>query len=403
MASNGHCSPRFERVHEEFERNFAERGELGASLCVWHDGEKVVDLWGGIADPTSGREWDADTIQVLMSCSKGVTATCAHLLVDQGLLDLESPVSRYWPEFGQHGKRDILVRQILTHQSGVAHVDGQVPAGGFNDWDLMVKMLEETAPFWDPGTRVGYHGLAYGWLIGELVRRITGMTIGSFLREQVTEPLGLDLWLGLPAEHESRVAPSLVTTDASIDALPPRLIAALKDPNSLILRTTSNMGGWIAGWDTPEAHAAEIPAGGAIGNARSLAGMYAPLSVGGTLDGVRLASNVALARMRNAYSWTDLDAVLCIRTCYTMGFAKSWPNPGPGNGVIIGEDAFGTPGIGGQIGFADPACRLAFAYTMNQHGPGAGLNERGQSLIDATYQILGSPTSEPGFWLTPAR
>lgn len=452
-ATNGTCDPRFAAVREEFERNFAEREELGASVCVLVDGEPVVDLWGGIAEPQTRRPWERDTTNVIMSCSKAVTALCAHILIDAGQLDPDRPVAHYWPEFAQHGKAQIPVRQVLSHQSGVAHVQGLVPRGGFNDWELMVRLIEETRPFWTPGTRVGYHALTIGWMLGELVRRVSGQRVGAFFRERVGVPLGLDLWIGLPPEHESNVARTVwfdiaaasniprplytaLTTPSSRahrlvtgalrsgtvrariarsmerrlraeqerdplgGGLPPEFVLSFLDPHSAAFKLMSNLGGWLELGDTPKAHAAEIPAAGAIANARSLAHMYAPLSLDGSHNGVRIVSEEAVQRMAYPQASTDVDACLGIRTCFTLGFSKSWPNMGAGNGVIIGREAFGTPGLGGQIGFADPSYRLAFAYTMNRHGIGTGLNERGQSLVDATYKALGAPGREPGFWRT---
>jgi CubicO group peptidase (beta-lactamase class C family) len=449
--TSGSCEPRFAGVREAFERNFAELGELGASVCVVVDGEPVVDLWGGVVDPETGRPWERDTMNVIMSCSKGPTALCGHILIDQGRLDLDRPVADYWPGFARRGKGEIPVRQVFSHQSGVAHLQGIVPHGGFTDWELMIRLIEDTEPFWTPGTRTGYHALTIGWLIGELVRRITGQTVGQFFREQVGDPLALDCWIGLPAEHEHRVARTVwfdlaaesgmpppvyeaLTTPTSrahrlmtaalriravraqlarlverrlrsagertpdAPGLPAEFVLTLLDPDSAAFKLVSNLGGWLEVGDSRQAHAAEIPAAGAVANARGLAGMYTPLSLGGEVRGVRLVSPAAIARMAYPQASTDVDACLGLRTCFTLGFSKSWPNQGPGNGVLIGEEAFGTPGLGGQIGFADPSYRLAFAYTMNRHGAGTGLNERGQSLVDETYRALGSPGREPGFW-----
>jgi CubicO group peptidase (beta-lactamase class C family) len=446
---SGSCTPRFERVREEFERNFAERGESGASVCVILDGEPVVDLWGGVADEAIGRPWEQDTMNVIFSCSKGLAALCGNMLIDRGLLDLDAPIARYWPEFAQKGKAEIPVRMAFNHQSGVFHVDEIVPPGGFNDWDAMIGRIERTRPAWEPGTRAGYHGLTIGWLIGELVRRIDGRSIGTFFHNEVADPLGLDAWIGLPAVHEHRVAKSMsfdpglpdppdwlpvALTNPSTRSfqaiaraimrtpplrravtrriadlfeergLPPELAADAAKLDSLMFRLFANLGDWLpSGFDTPAAHAAEIPAGGAIANARGLAGAYAPLSLGGVHNGVRIVSESAIAGMRYPQSNLGRDAVLGIATSYTLGFSKSWPNFGrEGDGVIIGEDAFGTPGLGGQIGFADPSYRLAFAYTMTKHGIGTGLNERGQSLVDATYATLGSAGCARGFWIRPA-
>jgi CubicO group peptidase (beta-lactamase class C family) len=403
MTVQGHCEPRFEPVRREFERNFAERGEVGASVCVVVDGEPQVDLWGGLSDPKAGRAWEQDTINVVMSCSKGLTAICGHMLIDRGELALDRPIARYWPEFARSGKAEIPVRQAFNHQSGVVHFSDPLPYGGLNDWELLVRLVEDTTPWWEPGARAGYHGVTIGVLIGELVRRVTGRSVGRFFREEVAGPLGLDAWMGLPEEHEPRVAPQIGVDILSVTGFPPRYHAALRDPQSLSSRIANNLGGWLETWDTRESHAAEGPAWGAITNARGLAGAYAPLSLGGTHKGVQLVSENAIARMRYPQSIVDLDAQLLVRTSYTLGFSKSWPNPdlGEGNSVIIGEDAFGTPGMGGQMGFADPSYRLAFGYTMNKHGLGTGLNARGQSLVDATYRCLGSATDKPGFWVRP--
>src|SRR5579872_878248 len=172
-AVHGTCDPRFDRVRQEFERNFAERGEVGASVAITLEGRTVVDLWGGIADPVSGRPWEQNTTVVVWSCTKGATALCAHLLVDRGELDLDSPVARYWPEFGQNGKAEIPVRMLLNHQAGVPAVRAPLPAGAFYDWELITSALAEEAPFWTPGLQHGYHGLTFGFLVGEVIRRVS--------------------------------------------------------------------------------------------------------------------------------------------------------------------------------------------------------------------------------------
>ncbi|WP_280334766.1 serine hydrolase domain-containing protein [Nocardia wallacei] len=399
---NGTCDPRFARVREEFERNFTERGEVGASVCVYLDGEPVVDLWGGTADPATGAAWNRDTLHVIMSATKGAAALCAHILHTRGQLDFDAPVACYWPEFARRGKDAITVRQVLTHQSGVCHVAPQVPEGGFFDWELMTSLIEDTEPFWEPGTRHGYHPFTFGYILGELVRRLTGTSIGAFFRIEVAEPLNLDFWLGLPAEHEFRVAPSIAWDIDGGDPLPPPIQAAVADPHSLQARIGANDGGWFGNlWDTRAAHAAELPAAGGVTNARGLAGMYAPLALDGSHNDVRLVDPADLIGMRAVCATGDVDAYLLFRTAFSLGFSKSWDNrliPGH-NSMIIGEDAFGTPGAGGQLGFADPGYGMAFGYTMTKHGLCMGLNPRGQRLVDAVYQALGSPTCEPGFWV----
>lgn len=400
MAIEGTCAPRFNRVLEEFERNFAERDELGASVCVMVDGEMVVDLWGGVADTASGKPWDRDTVQVICSATKGATALCGNMLIDRGQLNPDKPVAEYWPEFAKHGKDQILVRQIFSHQSGVYHWEEQLPDGAVCEWSRVVQALEDTAPFWAPGTRQGYHCFALGYLVGELVRRIDGRSLGTFFADEVAQPMGVDFWIGLPSDLEPRVA---TTELVELSKMSPHVAKHVANRKSFVGQLFSNDGGWIRGVDRPEFHAAELPAAGGITNGRGLASMYASLAGDGS-HGVQLVSPTSLARMRTAQSASDVDIVVGARTSYTMGFSKSWSNPALGDGysVILGEDAFGTPGMGGQIGFADPSCRMAFGYTTIRHGFGTGLNARSQSLIDATYQILGSPTCEPGFWVRPS-
>ena len=206
----------------------------------------------------------------------------------------------------------------------------------------------------------------------------------------------------MPEEHEPRVARGIPIDFASVE-LPPHMLELARDPDSRPSQFNLNSGGLLPdGFDTRAAHAAELPASGVITNARGLAGVYAPLSLDGALDGVRVVTPPSLSRMRYPQSVVEVDAVTGMRATYTLGFSKSASNPAlPNSSVIIGEDAFGAPGMGGQIGFADPSYRLAFAYTMTKHGIGMGLNERGQSLIDATYEVVGSPGCEPGFWRRP--
>jgi CubicO group peptidase (beta-lactamase class C family) len=391
-------------------------------------------------------------MNVIMSCSKGVTALCAHILIDRGELELDRPIAHYWPEFAQNGKGEIPVRWGMSHQSGVAHVRRPIPRGRVSDFDLMVQYTAEQAPYWEPGTRTGYHGLTIGWIMGELIRRVSGKTPGTFLRDEVTAPLGdLDCWIGLPEEHERRVSTTVMFDVAAEAGLSPKVWAAMTDPTSRAHRAItsvlrikplraplaraavrraerrnpgqglpinfikglldpaspvfsfiSNTGDYFGVVNDRQTHAGEMPAAGAIASARGLAGVYAPLSLGGAHNGVRIVSEAAIDRMRIAQAVTEIDALIGGPTSFTLGFSKSWPNPLPGSGVIIGEEAFGTPGAGGQIGFADPSYRLAFAYVMNRHGAGTGINERGQSLVDAAYECLGSPGRTDRYWQRPA-
>ncbi len=394
----GACDPAFHSVREEFERNFTDRGEVGASVTVTVDGAPVVDLWGGAADPQSGRPWTRDTIAVAWSCTKGATALCAHLLVDRGELQLDAPVARYWPEFAAAGKQEVTVRMLLGHQAGLAAVRQPLPPGAFYDWELMVSALAAEAPFWQPGTRHGYHGLTFGYLVGEVVRRVTGRSLGRFFREEIAEPLGLDFWIGLPESEEGRVAHVIPQPPPDPANLNPMERMVFSDPTSVTFLMLANTGGYMnpGECDTRAAHAAEIPSAGGVTNGRALAGMYTPLATGGGL-----VSGDSVRRMAAVASASSIDACLFVPTRFALGFVKSVDNRGnPANqdSIILSEEAFGHSGVGGSVGFADPKARMSFGYVMSGHGPGIGLNERGQSLIDATYRSLGRTTNASGGW-----
>jgi CubicO group peptidase (beta-lactamase class C family) len=396
----GSCDPRFGAVREEFERNFMERGEVGASVCVISGGRTVVDLWGGMADKYAGRPWERDTLVLVFSCTKGASALCAHLLLDRGLIDLDAPIARYWPEFARAGKEAITVRMVLDHQAGIPVFRTPLRPGGLYDWEYMTETLAGETPFWEGGTRQGYHALTFGFIVGELVRRVSGQAIDAFFREEVAGPLSLDFHLGLPAEHESRVAP-VIRADPPPPGEPQSrfLQTARTYPQSIqslmILNTGRNAA--AGDQDSREAHAAVLPSGGAISNARGLAGMYSPLAAG------RLMRPETLRRMAVTSSAIGVDAVLLIGLRIALGFWKSSDNrggpPGARDSMILSESAFGHPGMGGSLGFADPAAAVAFGYTMNKQGRGVGLNERGQSLVDALYRSLGCRTDQPGFWM----
>jgi CubicO group peptidase (beta-lactamase class C family) len=409
-AIEGTCDPRFESIRTAFQRNFAERGEVGAAVCVTVGGKTAVDLWGGVADPATGRPWTRDTVGVVWSCTKGAAALCAHMLVARGKLALDAPVASYWPEFGRNGKEGVTVRMLLAHQAGLAALAEPIPDNGYCDWDLITSRLAEQAPLWPPGTRHGYHALTYGHLVGELVRRIAGRSIGAFFRDEVAGPLGLDFWIGLPEEHEPRVAPTIPAPfPAPGEVIPAFYRAALSDPTSVAARVLMNSGAALApGWiDARHAHAAELPAFGGVTNARALAGMYRPLALGGAVDGVQLVDEAALAEMGAVASAGAVDATLLTPTRWALGFVKSVDNsggpPGDRDGVVLSEDGFGHVGMGGSIGFADPRARLSFGYTMNRQVLAVGLDPRAQSLIDATYRALGywrSPRG--GSWFAPS-
>lgn len=398
---SGYCDPKFQAVADEFIRNFDKRNEVGASVCTRIEGEAVVDLWGGRFTADSDKAWQEDTISIIFSCTKAATALCAHLLIDRGELDLQAPVTRYWPEFGKNGKEDVTVLMMLNHSVGLPAFREPIKEGGYYDWDYMIKRLEEEEPFWQPGIRNGYHMISFGWTVGELVRRVSGRSLGTFFREEVAEPLGLEFWIGLPEQFEDRVSPMIPFVPDGSGPVSDFINALLSDPSSISSLSWLNSGGHTP--DTRAAHAAEIGGGGGISNARSLSNMFVPLANRGSYGEKQLLSAESIARMSQISMATQLDATLLIPTRFALGFMKSMDNrrgkPGNTDSAILGDAAFGHVGAGGSIGFADPDDNLAFAYTMNRMGEGILLNERGQSLVDAAYRSLDYRTDEPGIWI----
>jgi CubicO group peptidase (beta-lactamase class C family) len=404
----GYCDERFAAVGEEFQRNFAERGELGATVAVKVGGQTVVDLWGGYADEARERPWEQDTTCVLFSCTKGAVSICAHMLAIAGELDLDAPVHTYWPEFAAAGKETVLVRHLLTHQAGLPALRAPLPPGAFYDWDLMIEALAAEEPFWRPGSTHGYHGLTFGFLVGEVIRRVTGQTVGQFLRTEVAEPLGIDLQLGTPASEHERVS--------HVNGPPPPapgepvsryLIAVMTEPTSMQALMMLNCGGYLVPeeWDQPAALAAEIPATGAVGNARSLAELYGALVHERRIGRVEFSWE-DLMRMGGVQSAATEDVMLFAPGRWSLGFGKTGVSPRgtePPARVVLSEDAFGHTGHGGSIGFCDPVADLSFAYAMNQMDPDLGVSAKAQSLIDATYRALGYTSASGDLWVRDPR
>lgn len=390
----GQCDGAFDAVRDAFVENFKTQGELGASVSVRIAGRTVVDLWGGMRAADSRAPWERDTVTLVHSCTKAATAICAQILVDRGQLDLNAPIRRYWPEFAQAGKQDATVLMALDHSVGVPALREPLKPGAYYDWDYMTDRLAREAPFWTPGERNGYHMSSFGWLVGELVRRVSGQSLGTFFRTEVAKPLGLDFWIGLPLEIEARVAPMIRYLPLR-DAPKSDFTLALKEnQKSISYLSLLNNGGHQG--DTREAHAAEMGGGGGISNARALARMFEPLANGGEIDGVKLLSAQRIEDMRRVSMQTKRDETLLIPTRFAQGFMLRMDNRGltSGNAVRIGEHAFGHVGAGGSIGFADPHHCLSFGYTMNRMGGGVLLNERGQALVDAAYGCLNAKTDE---------
>lgn len=399
MASvvKGTCDPKFAALRSEFERNFEDRGEVGASVCLSVHGETLVDLWGGVADAEAGVDWTEDTTSIVFSCTKAATAICAHILIDQGKLNPDALVAEYWPEFATNGKEQTTVQMMLNHESGVPAFREPIKEGGLIDWDYMISRLEAEEPFWEPGTRNGYHMISFGWTVGELVRRVSGQSLGAFFAEHVAGPTGADFWIGLPEGFDKPIAPILMHTPGPEDMASVFTQKLFTEPASIQSLSILNVGGWTA--NQPEAHKAQIGGAGGISNARGQVAMYTPLARN---DG-SLVSPDRLAAMGRVSTATQEDATLLCRSRFASGFMKSMDNRGvatsPGMSALIGDAAFGHVGAGGSIGFADPECGMAFSYTMNQMGGGLLLNDRGQSLIDAAYTALGYRSNASGAWI----
>lgn len=383
LTVQGTVDPRFERVREAFLRNFAEAGELGASVHVIVGGKVVVDLWGGIADRESGRPWERDTLVNVWSSTKGVLATAAHMLVDRGLLDLDAPVARYWPEFAQQGKEAIPVRWLLSHQAGLPVIDGDegLPALACQDWGTMTRALAATKPQWEPGTNHGYHTVTFGWLVGEVVRRVTGELPGDFIRREIAEPLGAPFYLGTPDEVHPQIA-TLESQPAAVAATPavapgPRSLAA----RSMLLATPALAGHPnSAGW-----RRAQMPAMNGHASARGLAQIYSALALDGSAGGVTLMRPATLDRAHTVQA-EGPDAVLVMKTRRSLGFM----HPVREYGDQRGPDAFGHNGAGGSMAFADRTRRVAFGYVMNRMWQGGPMtpDPRAQRLAGAVYAAL---------------
>ena len=383
-AIHGTCDSHLQGVRDAFAENFAQGGEVGATVAATVDGKLVVDLWAGHADGARTRPWTRDTIVDIASSTKGLTTICAHRLVDAGLLDLEAPVARYWPEFAQAGKAAIPVHFLLSHRAGLPAIDEPLPTEALYDWNRMTSALAAQKPWWDPGTRHGYHIFTFGYLVGEVVRRITGRSLGTYFREEVAEPLGLDCHIGLAAEHDVRVA-EFIAAPPPPPGQPDVLAALLKQAGPMVEKAHTNPPWTFADRNTRAWRAAEIPAGNAHTTARALARVYGALACGGDVDGVRVLNPASIQRARTVQD-TGPDAVLFgLPTRFGLGF--SLPSSGVGFGAAS-TSAFGCPGGGGSIGFADPEARVGFGYVMNQAQDAMPPDPRAVRLIDALYASL---------------
>jgi CubicO group peptidase (beta-lactamase class C family) len=378
----GECAQRFARVRETFERSF-ETGEVGAAVAVTLRGELLVDLWGGWRDGARTRPWQRDTIANVYSTTKGMTAICANRLVDAGKLDLDAPVAEYWPEFAQAGKERIPVRWLLCHKAGVPAVRKPIDVSAFYDWKGITAALAAEKPFWEPGTAHGYHAISFGFLVGEVLRRIDGRSLGGYFRDELARPLGLDFHVGCAPELDARIA-EILPAPPSPPGVPNPFAAAAKDPESLVGRVFANPALGPGAVNTRAWRAAEIPAANGHGDARSLARIYGALATDGLLDGVRVLSREQIARANTEQAF-GLDQVLApLHSRFGLGFMLTQPM------IPFGPNprSFGHPGAGGSIAFADPDTGLGFAYVMNQMQMGLAGDARGFQLVAAAYEAL---------------
>jgi CubicO group peptidase (beta-lactamase class C family) len=379
-AVEGCCDPRFAPVRDAFRGNFGERGELGAAVCVTVGGRVVADLWGGWADQARGRRWRPDTLVNVFSVGKGMVATCAARLAGQGKLDLDAVVAAYWPEFGAAGKDVITVRQLLSHQAGLPAVRQRLAPGSMLDWTVMTAALAVQEPWWEPGTGHGYHVNTFGFLTGEVIRRVTGSTVGTLLREEVAGPLGADVYIGLPASEHTRVAIFAWPGPPPAEKEPPGLEPARLMEHNAYFNPGGLSGAGVI--NSRQWRAAEVPSANAHGTARGVARVYAALAGGGSLDGAAIVDAAALAAATTEQVYGQ-DLVLHRPSRFGLGFQLTQPERPLGPG----QAAFGHFGAGGSLGFCDPESGVAFGYVMNQMGP-RWQNPRTRALVDAVYECL---------------
>jgi CubicO group peptidase (beta-lactamase class C family) len=402
----GRTAPGFEEVRKAFQSNFDRGSEVGAAFSAYHRGEPVVDLWGGVADTRTGRPWDEDTMVLVYSTTKGITAMCANRLAQQGAINVDAPVATYWPEFAQSGKEHVTVADLLAHRAGLAWTDGSMSFEQALAWDPVIEALEHQAPSWPPGSAHGYHATTYGWLVGEVVRRVSGRSLGTYLREEIAGPLGAEFYVGLPGSEEHRVA-RLISFLESLESGGPLPgldavggsaadggLAALADqaasylaPDGPLTKALSAPGGAFSDpsvWDDPRLHAAEIPAANGICDARSLARLY-----GACVGDVAGPSGQRFRILTSG----QLDASLRQRTqgpdTVLLGLDLQWGLGFMLNRGVVGAAGLGGPrsfghfGMGGSAGWADPDIELGMGYVMNKMEIGTTGDTRSFVLMEA--------------------
>jgi CubicO group peptidase (beta-lactamase class C family) len=379
----GQVKPGFEAVQEAFAENFTHRNELGAACCIYHHGEKVVDLWGGIRNRLTGEPWEEDTMVFVASATKGLSAMAIALAHSRGLLDFEERVCAYWPEFAQNGKELVTVRQLLSHQAGLPALDAHVDRSIVANLDLLAVALAQQKPAWEPGTRQAYHAISLGFYQGELLRRVDPRhrSLGVFFQDEIASPLGVDFYIRLPEEiPNSRLA--LVLPASPVDAIlhPTAFAIAFINPFSLTHRALWTNPGLGIPFDRKTIYARnlEVPSEGGVGTARAIAHAYGVFATGGRELGLRKDTFEELKAPPVPPQRGYYDECLKTKWRLSLGFAK------PDRGFPFGSpSAFGTPGSGGSIGFADPETGVGYAYVMNRLGSRQGSDPRELALRKA--------------------
>ncbi|WP_276260418.1 serine hydrolase domain-containing protein [Haloglomus litoreum] len=387
---DGTAADGFEPVVDAFAENFRSRDELGAACAVYHEGECVVDLWGGYRDAAGEQPWTEETMVMVFSGTKGMAATAVAVALSRGLFALDDRIADHWPAFAQHEKGEVTVRQLLRHRAGLATLDQQLTAEQLADHDELAAVLAAQEPDWEPGTRHGYHTFTLGWYTSELFRRTDGRTVGQFFADEVADPLDVDFHIGLPeAVPDERVAEldpfGPVDLLRNVHRIPPRYLVRLLNPRSLAGRAAS-----CVAYDDPvdltepPLRSVEIPSANGIGTARALAGVYDDLARGGDELGLDAATHEELRTVPSPPAGGDRDLVLGVRNEYNVGYSKPY-----GEFTFGSSDAaFGTPGFGGTFGFADPDADLAFAYVPNRLGVHLVDDPREVAVREAVYDCL---------------
>lgn len=375
MEIHGHCDPQFAQVRDSFIENFEVHGDLGASVAITLEGEFVVDLWAGHKNAAKTEAWEEHTLVNVWSTTKTMAALCALVLSDRGAIDLQAPAAEYWPEFAQNGKEDVKVSHFLSHSAGLSGLDRAVSQGDLYDWDLICTALAEQAPWWSPGSASGYHAITQGYLIGEIVRRVTGRSLGQFFADEIAGPMGADFWIGTPEAIFDRIADLIPPgTDALPSGLAEDSVAARTFLSPPVVAEAAMTKGW---------RQAEIPAANGHGNARSVVRAQTALANGGQAFGVELLSKAGAARALELQIEGE-DLVLGVPSRFGMGYGLSAPDFPMGPNERIGF----WGGWGGSTIVIDQDAHLCCSYVMNKMFPGVLGDTRGFNLLQAAYGSL---------------